>query len=296
MMMTYRIVGIGEILWDIFSDGPRFGGAPANFACSSAALAKQNADVFMLSAVGDDDLGRQAIESLKKLGVQTSAVQVNQQATGQVNVLLDDKGVASYVFAEDSAWHRLSWNDTLATLASECDAVCFGSLGQRSQCSRETIQKFIATTPESAFRILDVNLRSPFFSDEVLRESLSLANALKLNDDELPVLAALHDFTGSDLKLIEQLARQYQLRVVALTRGADGAVIWTDTNVSEQPGETVKVIDTVGAGDAFTAAMTLGLLNGQDIATINKNAIATASYVCSRPGATMPLPAELLQD
>ncbi|PAY16243.1 carbohydrate kinase [Rhodopirellula sp. SM50] len=294
-MVVHQVVGIGEILWDVFPDGPRFGGAPANFSCSTSELSRGAAGVLMVSAVGEDELGRKAIESLKQRGVDTSVLQVNQHATGKVDVQLDDDGKASYHFADDSAWDHLVWNDALGKVAAKCDAVCFGTLGQRSETSRRTINQFIQATPESTLRILDVNLREPFYDDSVIQQSLALANVLKLNDDELPLLARINGLSGDDVDVMRQLAARHQLRYVALTRGADGAAIVSDSEVSDLPGIPTEVADTVGAGDAFTAAITLGLLGGQDIDTVNRNAIAVASYVCSQSGATMTFPDELMK-
>ncbi|MCS7468484.1 carbohydrate kinase [Stieleria sp. ICT_E10.1] len=291
----HQVVGIGEILWDVFPDGPRFGGAPANFSCSTSELSRGAAGVLMVSAVGEDELGRKAIESLKRRGVDTSVLQVNQHATGKVDVQLDDDGKASYHFADDAAWDHLVWNDALGKVAATCDAVCFGTLGQRSETSRRTINQFVQATPESALRILDVNLREPFYDDSVIQQSLALANVLKLNDDELPRLARINGLSGDDVDVMRQLAARHQLRYVALTRGADGAAIVSDSEVSDLPGVPTEIADTVGAGDAFTAAITLGLLAGQDIDIVNRNAIAVASYVCSQPGATMTFPDDLMK-
>lgn len=293
-MPKHSIIGIGEILWDVFPDGPRFGGAPANFASSAAELAQDSAHVVMVSAVGDDKLGRAALGSLNERGVDTFGVQLDERDTGRVLVALDDAGVASYRFDDDSAWDHLTWTDTLSSIAMSCDAVCFGTLGQRGQRSKDTIQEFVKTTRDSCLRILDVNLRKPFFSDELIRESLSFVDVLKLNDEELSLLARLSGLAGNDIELMRQLAGRYQLRYVALTRGADGAVIVSEDEISDLPGIPVDVVDTVGAGDAFTAAMTLGLLAEESIHTINRKAIAAASYVCSKPGATMTFPEHLL--
>lgn len=287
------IVGLGETLWDVFPDGPRLGGAPLNFSCSAAELAGETARVIMVSAVGSDELGQAAIAALKNHHVDTANIQTNDLATGQVLVELDAAGVASYRFAVNGAWDHLEWNGDLQHLASECDAVCFGSLGQRSAVSLSTIQRFVAATPITAMRILDVNLRTPFFSDEVILQSLALANIVKLNDDELPHLAQLCDFRGNEMEVMRQLASRYQLRCVALTKGAKGAVLIQDESVSDLPGATVDVADTVGAGDAFTAAMTLGLLEGKNINSINQHAINVAAFVCSRSGATMSFPEHL---
>ncbi len=287
------IVGLGETLWDVFPDGPRLGGAPLNFSCSAAELASGSAKVFMVSAVGNDDLGQPAVDAMKMHQVDVSTIQCNDRATGQVFVELDQAGVASYRFADDGAWDHLEWNSALQQLASECDAVCFGSLGQRGSVSRSTIRKFVAATPAEAMRILDINLRAPFFSDDVILESLALANTLKLNDDELPYLARLCNIRGTQTDLMHQLADRYQLKCVALTRGANGAVLMCGEAVSDLPGVEVKVADTVGAGDAFTAAMTLGLLAGEPVDTINQHAIQVAAYVCSMSGATMSFPDQL---
>lgn len=288
--MQHRIIAIGEILWDVFPDGPRFGGAPANFACSAAELAQQSASVAMVSGVGDDELGRNALAALAARGVQIDAVQVSSYPTGRVDVKLDAAGAATYRFADNCAWDHLSWNQNMEKLAAGCDAVCFGTLGQRSRESLDVIRASVQATPEPALRILDVNIRKPFIGGELILASLELANVLKLNDEELPVIGRLCEFSGSDIEIMRQVARRFSLRHVALTRGPEGAVIVSEDSVSEMKGIPVDVIDTVGAGDAFTASMTLGLLAQQNLETVNRNAIAAASYVCSQPGATMPFP------
>lgn len=289
------VVGLGETLWDVFPDGPRLGGAPLNFSCSSAELAQSAAQVFMVSCIGDDELGRQALDSIAAHGVDVHCMQTVDRPTGQVLIELDSERAARYRFAEDSAWDHLAWNDSLRRLAADCSAVCFGTLGQRSERSRNTIETFVKETPEPTLRILDVNLRDPFFNDDVIVQSLALANILKLNDEELPLLARLCGASGSDTEIMRQLAERFQFRCVALTRGADGAILVQGDDVSDLPGIQVDVVDTVGAGDAFTAALTLGLLAGRDIEEVNRHAITVASYVCSRPGATMSFPADLFE-
>lgn len=285
------IVGIGEILWDVFPDGPRFGGAPANFACSAAELSRESARVCMVSAVGDDDLGRAALQSLTSHGVDSRYVQTNHLETGQVLVELDPQGVARYRFAENSAWDALQITDDLRTLAAGTDAVCFGTLGQRRQSSRDTIQEFVRAVPLSALRVLDVNLRKPFCNDNVILESLAIANVLKLNDAELPLVAELCECFGSMTDILRQLSDRYHLRCVAVTRGDSGAIVLAGEVFSDLPGIKVDVVDTVGAGDAFTAALILGLLGGKDIQEVNRRAIEVASFVCSQAGATPAFPA-----
>ncbi|MCG8585221.1 MAG: carbohydrate kinase [Pirellulales bacterium] len=294
------IVGLGEVLWDVFPDGPRFGGAPANFACATAELlklrlaSKPRLRVAMASGVGQDDLGRRAIEALAVRGVDTQCVAELSHATGTVTVALDNDGGASYEFASDTAWDNLEWNDTWASLAQQTVAVCFGTLGQRCEMSRATIQQFVNSVPQSALRVFDVNIRRPFISDEVILSSLKLANILKLNDEELPVVASLCGHTGSGADVLRTLADRFELMAVALTRGAEGALLLSGDQLVDYPGVPTRVVDTVGAGDAFTAAFVLGLLADQSLPDIGANATRIAAYVCAQRGATPTLPDELV--
>ena len=160
--------------------------------------------------------------------------------------------------------------------------------------SRTTIQRFVNATSSDSLRIFDVNLRKPFYSDDVIRTSLDLANVLKLNDEELPILAEMFDLAGTDLESLKGLASLHQLKCVALTRGENGALIIRGDGVVEQPGIPTQVVDTVGAGDAFTAALTLGLLDELDLEAIIQNASRIAAFVCSQSGATPQLPTDLV--
>ncbi|NOX98971.1 MAG: carbohydrate kinase [Verrucomicrobia bacterium] len=293
MIQKPTLIGLGEILWDVYPDGPRFGGAPANFACSAASLARERVNISIVSAVGRDELGQAALEALRNRQVNTEHVAIPDRPTGQVTVKLDDEGRATYEFATDTAWDNLEWSSDLEQLASKTDALCFGTLGQRSECSRKTIQQFVSSTPSNALRILDVNLRPPFVSNSTILESLELANILKLNDEELPLIATLCDISGSDIKIMQQLATQFELQVVALTRGPDGALLIRGDKVSDQSAFSTQVVDTVGAGDAFTATLAVGLLDDDGLDTINHKACAVAAYVCSQNGATPDIPDNL---
>lgn len=286
------VVGLGEVLWDVFPSGPRFGGAPANFACTTAGLSAETA-VFMVSSVGHDELGQQARRELQQRRVDTTYLADSERPTGTVTVRLDDSGHASYEFAADTAWDALIWSAVLQDLAARTDAVCFGTLGQRSETSRQTIRQFLQAVPETALRVFDINLRPPFYSDQIIRESLQLANGLKLNEDELPIVARLHGISGSEAEMLQQLAGQLDLRMVALTKGSQGALLLADGQLSQHPGIRTKVTDTVGAGDAFTAALVLGLLAGDDPSQILDHASKVAAYVCTQRGATPDIPAEL---
>ena len=217
------IVGLGEVLWDVYPDAARFGGAPANFACHAASL---GAEAWLVSAVGADELGRNALQELRERNVDCRHVSKDaHHATGRVRVTLNQSGQASYEFAADTAWDHLPWSDDLAALASRCDAVCFGTLGQRSPASRETIRRFVAATPPAALRVFDVNLRQRFYDAETIRSSLEVASALKLNDDELPIVGELCGLRGvTPREMLLELVRQFDLRLAALTRGARGAI------------------------------------------------------------------------
>jgi len=281
------IVGLGEVLWDVFPDGPRFGGAPANFACSAASLGRDRVNVHMASSVGIDDLGERAIDALRVHKVDSSFVTTQDKPTGQVLVELDDEGHASYEFTADTAWDNLEWTNDLQQLATQADALCFGTLGQRSDISRKTIQQFVAATAPTALRILDVNLRPPFVSNSTIIESLKLANILKLNDEELPVIAEMCEISGSDSEVMKQLADQFKLQLVAVTRGSDGAILVRGDETSEHDGVETQLVDTVGAGDA-------GLLDDNDLDDINHRACTVAAFVCSQGGATPDIPDELM--
>ena len=294
--MTRKLViaGIGEVLWDVYPDAARFGGAPANFACHAAAL---GAEAWMASAVGVDELGRSAHDTLERAGVQCGTIARDRDHdTGQVLVTLDSSGQASYRFAADSAWDHLEWSTALDSLARLCDAVCFGTLGQRSPTSRATIQRFVRTTPAGALCMFDVNLRQHFFDQATIQSSLEIASAVKLNEEELPIVAQLCEINASTPRqMMRELMQRYDLRLAALTCGPDGALLIAGDQESTCPAVPAKVVDTVGAGDAFTATLVPDFLRRLPLAEINRRANAVASFVCSQPGAVMKLPDYLVQ-
>ncbi|MCU0719926.1 MAG: PfkB family carbohydrate kinase [Pirellula sp.] len=288
--MPFQIVGIGEILWDVFPDQDRFGGAPCNFACSASELAGSEAAVDFVGAVGEDTYGKRGVDSLGSRGVNTKSVQSHKTPTGRVTVKLDDSGAASYVFDSESAWDFLTWNLGLEQLASKCDAVCFGTLGQRGTVTKETIRHFVKLVPHTSLKVLDINLRAPYFDERLILESIALANVLKLNETELPIVANACHCSGSEKSILLQLTEKFKLNTIALTKGESGAVLVSRGTWCQLPSRVVEVADTVGAGDAYTAAMVLGLLYGNDVESINRKAIEVASFVCTQSGATMPFP------
>jgi fructokinase len=279
-----------------FLRGPRFGGAPANVACSVAEIARDTIDVYMASSVGSDDLGRRAIEALHQHGVNTSYVALVDRPTGQALIKLDAAGQASYEFAADAAWDHVAWSDELQKLAARADVVCFSTLGQRSEVSRRTIQQFVRATPDKCLRVLDINLRPPFWNEEVVLQSLQLANVLKLNRAELSVLADISGWSGADHELLQQLVQKFSLQLGALTRGPAGAALLSESGQrSDLPGQPTVVVDTVGAGDSFTATLVVGLLDDLSLATINAWGNRVAAFVSSHLEATPHIPDYLHQ-
>jgi len=285
------IVGLGEILWDLLPDGKQLGGAPANFAYHAQAL---GADARLVSRIGPDALGRETLERLTQLGLSTAALQTDPTLpTGTAGVVVAADGQPQFTIHEPAAWDALELTLEGRHAVADADAVCFGTLGQRDPRSRATVRALVAATPPSALRILDLNLRQHYISRELIEESLALANVLKLNDTELTQLGEFLGLSGDARTQIAALAGRYDLRGVACTRGARGSVLFAGGRWSEHPGVQTHVVDTVGAGDAFTAAMVLGLLVSWDLEEVHRRAIAVATFVCTQSGATPALPDEL---
>lgn len=280
------IVGIGETLWDVFPEQECFGGAPANFCCAAAEMANKSADIAIITAVGDDEHGRRARAEFERHGVTTLAVQTNDLPTGRVYVTLDEVGRPEYRFETPSAWDALVWTDALEALAARANVVCFGTLGQRAEASRGVIEKFLKSLREDAIILLDINLRPPYVSQEVIDSSLAFAHVLKLNDDELATLTADLGLKGSLQQQLAALVERFQYKLIALTMGAKGSVLYSPGTLHELPNEPVDVVDTVGAGDAFAAAMALGLVHNEPLPLIHEYAGRAARYVCTQAGAT----------
>ncbi len=280
------VVGLGELLWDVLPDGQRLGGAPANFAYHAATLGNRG---IVASRVGIDMRGAEAVEGLSKRDIETLYVQRDAtHTTGIVEVELDASGQASYNIRSNVAWDFLEFSEAWQKLAREADAVCWGTLAQRNTQSRQTINSFLNATQEKALRIFDVNLRQSFFNAEVLDESLRQANVVKLNHEELPRVLYTLDFYH-DNQSIEMRARalleRYELKTICITRGASGSVLISQHDVDEHAGFAVKVVDTIGAGDAFTAALADGLLRGLPLKQTNEAANRLGAHVASQIGA-----------
>jgi fructokinase len=280
------VVGLGELLWDAGADGRRLGGAPANFACHAAQLGAQS---WIVSGVGDEPDGAALVREARTSGVETCVAVLPGEATGRVDVVLDVGGDPSYRIAAPSAWDGLPWTDAASSLAARADAVCFGSLAQRSPKSRETIHRFLAAAPD-ALKLFDVNLRAPFTDRAAVEASLHRADLLKVNEAEWAQLARWFDVTGAFVTAAAELSARFDLRGVLRSRGACGAdaVIEGEPIVAEPV--AVAAIDTVGAGDAFSAVCCLGLLRGADPRRLLERAARTAEFVCTRRGGAPSLP------
>ena len=290
-MQPPLILGIGEILWDLLPAGRQLGGAPANFAWHATQLGAQ---ALVVSGVGDDADGRAILAQLQKLRLDTRLINIlPSQPTGTVSVQLDAGGQPTYTIHTGVAWDALAASDDALRAAATADGVCFGSLAQRTPHGRTHVQRLVAASRPDALRIFDINLRQHFWNREVIDSSLQLANVLKLNDDELVVLAKLLDLPGDTSAQLERLASRYHLDVIALTRGSQGSAIWRQGRLHTAAGQPVAVADTIGAGDAYCAALAMGLLAKLETDQILDLAMRTGAYVCTRPGATPILPARL---
>lgn len=285
------VVGIGELLWDLLPGGRQLGGAPANFTFHAHNLGARAA---VVSRVGSDGLGVEILARFKAMGLTAEAIQIDGEApTGTVEVTLDDAGVPRFAVRGNAAWDHLAVEPPALAVVRQADAICFGTLAQRHPSARRSIQCLVAAAPEDSLRVFDVNLRQPFYSREVIESSLRLANVLKLNDLELPVLADMFKLGSPGPDAIAKLARAFSLGVVALTRGDRGSLIYRGGQWSEQNPKPVDVADTVGAGDSFSAALVTGLLMKMELEEVHSFASDVARFVCSQPGAMPVLPSKL---
>ena len=283
------IVGLGEILWDILPDGRQLGGAPTNFAYHAKVLGGQS---YVVSSVGDDELGREAFAQLNNIHLNHEFIAVNPQyPTGTSTIELDSQGSPDFTIHENAAWDYIPFHSGLKDLAARTDAVCFGSLAQRSDVSRETIYSFLESVPIGCLRVFDINLRQPFFNKAIISESLKCADVLKLNEDELLLVSKLFSMTGSELTIMSTLLNRFELQLVALTKGAEGSrLIGPEGNSCHPPRVVEDIVDTVGTGDAFTAAVVAGLLANLALESIHSNATRAAAKVCTEKGAIPMLP------
>lgn len=288
------VIGVGEILWDMLPAGKQLGGAPANFAYHAHAL---GAEALVMSRVGDDALGREALSRLRAVGLPVGDITIDPVApTGTVSVVLDPQGKPTFTIHENVAWDLMDASKEAIAKASQADAICFGTLGQRNPRARAAIRAMLHAAGRETLCIFDINLRQQFWSREVIVDSLELADVLKLNDEELPIVANLLGLLGDESAQMRQLGARFNLKSVALTKGANGSALLAREELVTFPGSKLQIVDTVGAGDSYTAALTLGLLRGDPPLTILQRAHTVADFVCTQPGAMPAMPATLVKE
>ena len=285
------VVGMGEALWDVLPEGKKIGGAPANFAYH---VSQFGLNSRVVSAVGDDKLGMEILDNFREKKL-NAMVEIVPYPTGTVQVELDAEGVPCYDIKEGVAWDNIPYTPALEDLAKHTKAVCFGSLAQRSVVSRDTINRFIDAMPaEDTLKIFDINLRQGFYTKEILCNSFSKCNILKINDEELVTVSRMFGYPGIDLQdKCWILLAKYNLKMLILTCGVNGSYVFTPGNVSFVETPRVEVADTVGAGDSFTAAFVSSILSGLSIGEAHKLAVETSAYVCTQNGAMPVLPQSL---
>ena len=291
-MNNHIVVGMGEALWDMLPEGKKIGGAPANFAYH---VSQFGLNSRVVSAVGEDELGTEILKNFqeKKLNCMIETV---PYPTGTVQVELDSNGVPCYDIREGVAWDNIPFTSALEGLARQTQAVCFGSLAQRSVVSRETINRFIDAMPESdtTLKIFDINLRQGFYTKDILCNSFRKCNVLKINDEELVTVSRMFGYPGIDLQdKCWILLAKYNLKMLILTCGVNGSYVFTPGNISFVETPKVEVADTVGAGDSFTAAFVASILKGKPVGEAHRLAVEVSAYVCTQNGAMPVLPDSL---
>lgn len=287
------VVGMGEALWDVLPEGKKLGGAPANFAYHVSQFGLPSCAV---SAIGDDQLGKEIVENFKEKELNFSLAEV-PYPTGTVQVEIDQAGIPQYDIKENVAWDNIPFTENLLELAKNTKAVCFGSLAQRNVVSRTTINQFLDAMPkdDSTLRVFDVNLRQGFYSKEILTNSMERCNILKINDEELVIVSRMFGYPGIDLQdKCWILLGKYNLKMLILTCGINGSYVFTPGNVSFLPTPRVKVEDTVGAGDSFTGAFIASILKGLSVVDAHHKAVETSAFVCTQKGAMPVLPKSIV--
>lgn len=290
--MNKYVVGIGEVLWDCIEEGQiiirQLGGAPGNFAFH---IKQFGLNSCAISAIGEDKDGRDIEIVFQKKNIPYLLPHVDYE-TGRVLVKKDKNGQPQYTIIENRAWDYIPWKEEMKEIAANTQAVCFGSLAQRNPISRKTIYQFLDATPANALRIFDINLREKYYSKEVITESLKRTNILKINDDELVVMQHLFNYLNRTPETTcRHLMKQFGLDILILTCGNKGSYVFAKgAKMSFLSTKQVKVVDTVGAGDSFTASFIASILQGKSIRQAHRIAVKVSAFVCTRAGATPYLP------
>lgn len=289
--MNKVIVGLGEALWDCLPNGSKLGGAPANFAYHASQFGNE---AYAISAIGNDALGDQTLKEFDEKHLKYVMPRVDYP-TGTVQVELDEEGIPTYDIKQNVAWDNIPFTPEIENVAKHCGCVCFGSLAQRNKISRDTIHRFLDTTPMSCLKIFDINLRQNFYTKEIIQESLKACDILKINDEELVTIGRLFGYPGLDIEnKCYLILGKYNLKMLVLTCGTNGSYVFAPGVKSFQPTPKVEVDDTVGAGDSFTGSFASATLAGMPIKDAHKLAVEVSAFVCTQPGAMPKLPEGLL--
>ena len=285
------IIGLGEILWDMLPGGKILGGAPANFAYHCSQL---GAESFVISAIGKDEPGCEILENVEQMDLPCEYLFIEERyPTSTVTVRLDTQGHPEYNIHKNVAWDYIPVEETALDLVSGADAICFGSLAQRSPISRRSIQSYLGNTTADCLKVFDINLRQNYYTRDIIETSLDVTDVLKLNDDELIILADLFSLKGDENMQIDSLLQAHDLKLIALTRGAEGSSLYNGSERSDYRSEAVCTVDTVGAGDSFTAAVVMSYLKGMALEDMHSLASELAAFVCTQKGATPVIPTDL---
>ncbi len=293
MSKQLKIACYGEILWDIFPDKKRLGGAPLNVAMR---LHSFGASVSMISALGNDTLGKEALSVIKDIGLETTDIQRNDKATGQVTVSLDPKGNASYEIENDVAWDHIPWTEKNVHTVTEADALVLGSLAFRSAiidegldeegASRPNVEAIEVLLERSKYTVFDLNLRAPHYHLETVVALMEAADLIKLNDEELELIVLALGIEGETLAdELKMLSAMTETPTICVTLGSEGAMLLHKGGIHTQTGFSVTVKDTVGAGDSFLAALLFGLLSGEHPDDTLEVSCAVGAIVASKQGA-----------
>lgn len=274
------IVGIGELLWDRLPTGNRIGGAPANVVYHASNL---GADGYVISAVGKDKLGDDILKEISSTKLHACIEQVDYP-TGTVHVSLSG-GVPEYNIVENVAWDYIPLTDNALTLVKKADAVCYGTICSRNDVSHNTIMTLLKHTNPSSLRLFDINIRNGYYSKELITELLTFANIFKINKDEAIVLKSMLDADISDDELCRIFLEKYNLKYIIFTDGGRSSTIYSQSEKSEIKTPPVNIVDTIGAGDAFSGAFLYSTLLGMSLEESHKMAVNISAFVCSQSGA-----------
>jgi fructokinase len=281
--MNWKITGIGDALWDLLPDGRKIGGAPANFAYY---MKQFGFDATVVTAVGDDELGEEIKQTFARMDLKHQT-EVVGYPTGIVRIELDDRGIPAYEIVKNVAYDHIPYTSGLDEIARTCNVVCFGTLAQRNEVSRNTITRFLDAMPATGetYKVFDINLRQNFYSKEMIAESLKRSNVFKVNDEELAVVKQMFAYAGETMEeTCRMILSDWDLKYLILTCGTNGSYIFAEGEESFMDTPKVEVADTVGAGDSFIASFMASILKGTSIKDAHELAVKLSAFVCTQYG------------